>query len=161
METWDAIRARRNVRQFEDRPIPPEDLERILEAARRTPSSTNQQGWDFVVVTDRSRRTELARVWRGAGHVAGSAATVALVAPDDPDPKIREGIQYDLGQTFIGEDEARQRGEAIDKAQKRDFTEVDRLRGVLRMPFDEQPEMEHYAKPAPEWGKRLMVSCSS
>jgi uncharacterized protein YdiU (UPF0061 family) len=50
---------------------------------------------------------------------------------------------------------------AIDRAQKRDFGEVDRLRGVLRMPFDEQPEMEHYAKPAPEWGKRLVVSCSS
>ena len=49
METWDAIRARRNVRRFEDRPIPPEDLDQILEAARRTPSSTNQQGWDFVV----------------------------------------------------------------------------------------------------------------
>jgi serine/tyrosine/threonine adenylyltransferase len=50
---------------------------------------------------------------------------------------------------------------AIDKAQKRDFGEVDRLRGVLRLPFDEQPEMEHYAKPAPEWGKKLVVSCSS
>ncbi|HEX3150673.1 MAG TPA: YdiU family protein [Gemmataceae bacterium] len=50
---------------------------------------------------------------------------------------------------------------AIDKAQKKDFSEVDRLRGVLRLPFDEQPEMEHYAKPAPEWGKRLVVSCSS
>jgi uncharacterized protein YdiU (UPF0061 family) len=50
---------------------------------------------------------------------------------------------------------------AIDRAQKRDFSEVDRLRGVLRMPFDEQPEMEHYATPAPEWGKRLVVSCSS
>jgi uncharacterized protein YdiU (UPF0061 family) len=50
---------------------------------------------------------------------------------------------------------------AIDKAVKRDFGEVDRLRGVLRMPFDEQPEMEHYAQPTPEWGKRLTVSCSS
>ena len=30
METWDSIRARRNVREYEDRSIPPEDLERIL-----------------------------------------------------------------------------------------------------------------------------------
>ncbi|HKA06266.1 MAG TPA: YdiU family protein [Gemmataceae bacterium] len=50
---------------------------------------------------------------------------------------------------------------AIEKAQRKDFGEVDRLRGVLRMPFDEQPEMEHYAKPAPEWGRHLQVSCSS
>ncbi len=50
---------------------------------------------------------------------------------------------------------------AIDRALNKDYTEVDRLRGVLRMPYDEQPEMEHYAKPAPEWGKWLVVSCSS
>jgi serine/tyrosine/threonine adenylyltransferase len=50
---------------------------------------------------------------------------------------------------------------AIDRALKKDIGEVDRLRGVLRLPFDEQPEMEHYAQPSPEWGKRLVVSCSS
>jgi len=50
---------------------------------------------------------------------------------------------------------------AIDKAQKRDFGEVDRLRGVLGLPFAEQPELDHYAKPAPEWGRKLVVSCSS
>ena len=50
---------------------------------------------------------------------------------------------------------------AIEKAERKDFSEVDRLRGVLRMPFDEQPEMEHYAQPAPEWGRHLQVSCSS
>jgi uncharacterized protein YdiU (UPF0061 family) len=50
---------------------------------------------------------------------------------------------------------------AIDQSQRRNYSEVDRLRGVLRLPFDEQSEMEHYARPAPEWGKRLVVSCSS
>src|SRR4029453_15728744 len=53
METWDALRARRNVRTYEDRAIPDDDLDRILEAGRRTPSSMNQQAWDFVVVSDR------------------------------------------------------------------------------------------------------------
>jgi len=38
MQTWDTIRARRNVRTCEDTAIPAEDLERILEAARRAPS---------------------------------------------------------------------------------------------------------------------------
>ena len=72
METWDAIRSRRDVRQFEDRPIPRDDLELILEAGRRAPSSSNQQRWDFVVVTDRGQLRELSRVWRGAQHVASS-----------------------------------------------------------------------------------------
>jgi len=101
METDRAIRSRRNVRDFEDRPIPPEDLDRILEAARRTPSSRNQQRWDFIVVTDRSRLQELSGVWRGAGHVADSAAAIALIAPDVDEPRRRESIQYDLGQVTM------------------------------------------------------------
>ena len=50
---------------------------------------------------------------------------------------------------------------AIDKAIKKDFSEVDRLRVAMAMPFDERPDMEHYAQPTPEWGKHLAVSCSS
>lgn len=98
MDTWDAIRSRRNVRKYEDRAIDQADLNRILEAGRRTPSSRNEQRWDLVVVADRERLKRLSRVWRGAGHIADSAATIALIAPDADDPGKRESIQYDLGQ---------------------------------------------------------------
>jgi nitroreductase len=101
METWDAIRARRNVRDFEDRPIPADDLDRILEAGRRTPSSRNQQRWDFVVVTERARLERLAGVWRGAGHVARSATTIGLVAPVVTEEGTRISIHYDLGQVTM------------------------------------------------------------
>lgn len=101
METWDAIRSRRNVRSYQERAIAPEDLDRILEAGRRSPSAGNQQAWDFVVCTDREQLTQLARVWRGAGHVARSAATIALVAPNPDDARSRDLIQYDLGQATI------------------------------------------------------------
>jgi nitroreductase len=101
METWDAIRARRNVRQYADRPIGAAELDRILEAGRRTPSSRNSQPWDFVVVTDRAQLRDLATVWRGAGHVAASAATVALVVPAESDPARRASVSYDLGQATM------------------------------------------------------------
>ena len=101
METWDAIRARRNVREFEDRAIPAADLDQILEAGRRSPSSRNWQPWDFVVVTGRDRLRELARVWQGAGHVARSAATIALVAPEPANDRQRDHCQYDLGQATM------------------------------------------------------------
>ena len=101
METWDAIRARRNVRSYSDEPIEPEQLDRILEAARRTPSSRNWQPWDFVVVTDRERLIELSTVWVGAGHVAGSAATIALIAPVLDEPREKGLAQYDLGQATM------------------------------------------------------------
>jgi nitroreductase len=101
METWDAITARRNIREFDARAISDTDLRRILEAGRRAPSSQNNQPWDFVVVRDRDRLAELATVWRGASHVAGSAVTVALVIEDSDDPKVRERNRYDLGQTTM------------------------------------------------------------
>ena len=101
METWDAIRSRRNVRSFTDESIPPEDLDRILEAGRRSPSSMNWQPWHFLVVTDRTQLEELSRVWQGAGHVATSAATVAFVVPIPEDDMHRDWTQYDLGQATM------------------------------------------------------------
>ena len=98
MSVWDAIRSRRDVRAFDDRPIPAADLRQILEAGRRSPSSQNWQPWDFVVVTDRQQLAELAKVWRAAGPVAQSAATVALIAPAADE---RRRAPFDLGQATM------------------------------------------------------------
>lgn len=98
METWNAMTARRNVREYSGAAIPDEHLDRALEAARRSPSSQNWQPWDFIVVTDRAQLRELSQVWRGAGHVADSAATVALIAPVPTTERQRDQEQYDLGQ---------------------------------------------------------------
>jgi uncharacterized protein YdiU (UPF0061 family) len=43
----------------------------------------------------------------------------------------------------------------------RDYAEIERLLELLREPFAEQPAMDRYAAPPPDWGKRLAVSCSS
>jgi nitroreductase len=99
METWDAIRARRNVRQYTGQPIAREDLERICEAGRRAPSAGNWQPWNFVVATDRAQLIELAKVWeRGGRHIASSAATIAMVAQEQDDPRQHELLIYDFGQ---------------------------------------------------------------
>ena len=101
METWDAIRSRRNVRSYGGQAIAPEDLDQILEAGRRSPSAGNQQAWDFVVCTDPEQLAQLAKVWRSAGHVARSAATIALIAPNAQDARSRDLVQYDLGQATM------------------------------------------------------------
>jgi nitroreductase len=101
METWDAIRARRNVRSFTDQPLADTQLDRILEAARRTPSARNRQPWDFVLVTDRAQLQALSKVWVGAAHVATSAATIALIAPSFDDAREQSIEQYDLGQATM------------------------------------------------------------
>jgi len=98
VETWDAIRARRNVRTYTDDPVAGADLDRIVEAGWRAPSASNRQHWDFVVVTDRTQLGELSTVWRGAGHIAGAAAAIALVLPEPADERSRVVDQYDIGQ---------------------------------------------------------------
>lgn len=51
---------------------------------------------------------------------------------------------------------------AIRKAEdQKDYSEIENLRRLLATPFDEHPEMEHYASPPPEWSKQICVSCSS
>lgn len=101
METWDAITARRNVRNYRDQPIADAELNRILEAGRRSPSASNRQKWDFVVVTDRQQLTELGAVWQGARHVPGSAATIVFVLPEPEAERYRLINQYDLGQATM------------------------------------------------------------
>jgi nitroreductase len=101
METWDAIRARRNVRTYEARPIAAGNLERILEAGWRSPSASNRQPWDFVVVTDRSRLQKLATVWMGARHLAEAAAGVVMTLRQPKEERYITIAQYDLGQATM------------------------------------------------------------
>jgi uncharacterized protein YdiU (UPF0061 family) len=50
---------------------------------------------------------------------------------------------------------------AIEKAQQKDYSEIDRLLTLLQNPYSDQPGMDSYAAPPPNWGKHLAVSCSS
>ena len=72
MDTWDAIRARRNVRSYTSQPIGQADLDRILEAGRRAPSARHGPPWDFVVVTGEGLRYDL-----------GQATMIMMIAAAD------------------------------------------------------------------------------
>lgn len=101
METWDAICARRNVRQYKPEPVTESDLNRIAEAGWRAPSAKNRQPWDFVIVTDRGQLQELSTVWQGAGHIASAAAAIAFVVPLPPDERRVVTDNYDVGQATM------------------------------------------------------------
>lgn len=49
-EFCEDLRRRRSVREFSDRPVPPEFIEDCLRAAVSAPSGANMQPWHFVVV---------------------------------------------------------------------------------------------------------------
>lgn len=59
MSLFDAIYGLRATRIFEDRPVPPAIVERVLEAATMACSSGNTQPWEFVVVTDPEIRGQI------------------------------------------------------------------------------------------------------
>jgi nitroreductase len=94
---WDAVRHKRAVREFADRPIESDHLARILDAGRRAHSSKNQQRWAFVVVRDRATLARLATGGPWCGHVAGAAAAIALVTPDPRAPGTSPSVMWDLG----------------------------------------------------------------
>ena len=94
---WRAVRDKRAIRTFTDRPLERDHLRRILDAGRRAGSSKNRQRWAFIVVEDRDRLRQLSTAGPWAGHLAGAAVGIALVTPDPRAPDAPLSIVWDLG----------------------------------------------------------------
>ncbi|MCM8825223.1 MAG: nitroreductase family protein [Candidatus Omnitrophica bacterium] len=54
METMEAIRKRRTIRRFLQKPIPFDVLRELVDAARLAPSGGNLQPWEFLVIDDKN-----------------------------------------------------------------------------------------------------------
>ncbi len=78
MDTFLAIASRREVREYDGRPIADEVVRRILDAGRLSGSAGNQQPWRFVLVSGEAQAT-LADAVSEPGNVRGAALVVALV----------------------------------------------------------------------------------
>lgn len=82
MDVFEAIRTRRSIRKYLDKPVERENIERVLEAARLAPSGANRQTWKFIVVEDVNMRQALAMNTRGHYWVARAPVIIAAVATD-------------------------------------------------------------------------------
>ncbi len=96
MDVIEAIRTKRAIRVFQDRPLPDEVVAAILTAGRRAQSSKNSQPWHFVVVRERATLVALSRLGTYAGHLAGAALAVVIVTPD---PAQGWSVMFDAGQS--------------------------------------------------------------
>jgi nitroreductase len=76
MDTLEAIRKRRSIRQYTNEAVPVKDLETIVDAARLAATGSNRQPWDFVVVTDRDmiERFKVSGAW-----IAQASAVIVVV----------------------------------------------------------------------------------
>jgi len=80
MTVQEAILARRSIRKYSDRPVEPEKLKTVLEAARLAPSAKNEQNWLFIVVQDKEKLARLAEAAYGQKFVAEAPAAIIVCA---------------------------------------------------------------------------------
>ena len=96
MNVSDAIRTKRAVRKFQEKPLTEETIRAILNAGRRSQSSKNNQDWRFIAITDKAVLKELSQCGEWAGHIAGAALAVAILTPD---PSEKFQYLFDAGQS--------------------------------------------------------------
>jgi len=78
MEFMDLVLKRRSIRKYKPEPVPKEDIEYILEAARQAPSWANRQCWRYIVVSDEAIRKKITmREW-------AAKAPIVIVGCGDP-----------------------------------------------------------------------------
>lgn len=99
MDALEAIRKRRSVRQFTDRPLSDEDLDELLRLALLAPTGGMQQAWSLLVVRDADKRAALAElVMRGGAEYFRLARRPAEGAsPEDHATWARGYAQTALG----------------------------------------------------------------
>ncbi|GAB4491321.1 MAG: nitroreductase family protein [Anaerolineales bacterium] len=95
MNVSEAIRTKRAVRKFLEKPLSDEVIRAILNAGRRSQSSKNSQAWQFVAIRDRETLKALSTCGEWAGHLAGAALGVAILTPD---PAEKFQTMFDAGQ---------------------------------------------------------------
>lgn len=78
MDVFVAVRTVLAVRSYQDKPIPPDVVRRIVEAGRLTGSSTNGQPWHFIVVEQRETLRRLGELVRSGPYIAGAALAVVV-----------------------------------------------------------------------------------
>lgn len=83
MEVMEAIRQRRSIRNYADRPVEEEKLNLILEAGRLAPSAANRQEWRYVVVKEKETRQKLMKAAKGQSFVGQAAVVIAACAETD------------------------------------------------------------------------------
>jgi nitroreductase len=113
MELFEAIRERRSIRRFQDKPVEDGTLRKILNAVRQAPSWANMQCWRFVVVKNAETKKKISdysyveKIFAPLGYKANPSqkglaeAPVVIVACADPDQsgRVRKQEYYltDLG----------------------------------------------------------------
>ena len=83
MNSIDAIKTRKSVRAYLDKPVEDEKLNAILEAGRLAPSASNRQEWRFVIVREFETRKKLAVIAGGQTFIGEAPVLIVACAETD------------------------------------------------------------------------------
>jgi nitroreductase len=78
MEAFEAVRTILAVRNYQDKPVSPDVVRRIVEAGRLTGSAMNGQPWHFIVVEDRNTLRQLGTLARTGPYVAQAPLSIIV-----------------------------------------------------------------------------------
>ena len=78
MEVFEAVRTLLAVRTYQDRPVPADVVQRIVESAHLTASSMNKQPWHFVVVEERETLAQLGARAKTGPYIAQAAFAIVV-----------------------------------------------------------------------------------
>jgi nitroreductase len=81
LDVFEAVRTRRSIRKYQEKPVETEKLMKILEAARLSPSANNNQPWHFIAVTDKTVRKRLFSAYPSDWFVDAPVIIVACALP--------------------------------------------------------------------------------
>ncbi|MBU0951484.1 MAG: nitroreductase family protein [Elusimicrobia bacterium] len=83
MNVMEAIKNRRSIRKYQNKPVEKEKLNSVLEAARLAPSARNRQEWQFIVVQDKQTREKLSIAANNQAFVSEAPVVIACCGLDD------------------------------------------------------------------------------
>jgi nitroreductase len=78
LEVYDAVRTVLAVRAYQDKPVPPEVVHRIVEAGHLTASSVNGQPWHFIIVENRETLKKLGGLARSGPYIAQAPLAIVV-----------------------------------------------------------------------------------
>ena len=81
MDAIECLKTRRSVRKFEDKPVPKDIIESILECGRWAPSGLNHQPWRVIVVSGDETKNSLAKC-TDCDDIVKSAACIFVIYLD-------------------------------------------------------------------------------
>jgi nitroreductase len=78
MEIFEAVRTVLAVRNYQDKPVPPDVVRRIVEAGRLTASSMNKQPWHFIIVEDHDTLRQLGTLAQTGPYIAQAPLAIVV-----------------------------------------------------------------------------------